>query len=206
MVISNEAPNSIPVVFGRDTVICWLFRHARCWRLYPGITRLSHIHVNCQRGLFTDGQLVGFDFASLPQYGFFGPLHQVNPAGQPTIFQMLEIGFPYYGVREQDSYFKFFESNLSVPPGFSSESSTHLRSVFASPTSLGTSVPFVQLVISDSAIEPVRYNGSLIVVGLPWFDCPVSGTIRIIPEPTGIALFSIAAVMLGGSRYRRRRV
>lgn len=92
----------------------------------------------------------GFDFASQPTYGFFGAMNQVNPAGLATVFTDNNAVITALGGNvSQDSQFKFNSSAVVVPGGFASESSVHLRAIFASGVPLGTSVPFAQFALPN---------------------------------------------------------
>lgn len=97
------------------------------------------------------GSIQGFDFASLPIYGFFGSMNQVNPFTLPTIFTDNNATFPAVSADvSADSQFKFQSGSLTIPAGFASESTSQLRAVFAASSPLGASVPFVQLAISNA--------------------------------------------------------
>lgn len=153
-------------------------------------------------------QIHGFDFASQPSYGFFGPMNQVNPAGVATVFDDFNFFFCFVcGQLTQDSQFKFNSSSVTVPAGFASESNTKLRAIFASGVSLGTSVPFVQLVIPEAASATVNYVGQIQTIlgsGLP-LDNNVSGSIPVpIPEPASAALVGLVVAIIGGCCRRRR--
>jgi hypothetical protein len=155
-----------------------------------------------------DGRPIqGFDFARLPEFGFFGPTNQVNPATVPTIFMDNNPFFPFVGANaSQDSQFKFFSNTVTVPGGFSSEGPDRLRSIFASPTPLGTSVPFVQIAIPNSAGRgAVVYRGQIQTVGGPNVvtDNNVLGGIPAIPEPATITLLALLAGFAGRRRFRR---
>ena len=111
----------------------------------PGYTTWT-VFANTNDG----SQIRGFDFASQPTFGFFGPMNQVNPAGQRTVFQDNNAFFPFVGADvSQDSQFKFLSAAVTKPAGFDSEGPDRLRSVFAAPAPLGTSVQFAQLVIPN---------------------------------------------------------
>lgn len=149
-------------------------------------------------------EIVGFDFASQSNYGIFGPLNQVNPAGLPTIFQDANAFFPFVGADvAQDSQFRFSSAEITFPAGFSSESATQLRSVFASPSSLGTSVDFVQLVLPPLAtvngVGTVIFNRNSVFI-----DGSVSFQIsNPLPEPAAVGLAMSA--LIGGLGLVRRR-
>jgi hypothetical protein len=157
-------------------------------------------------------QIVGFDFASQPSYGFFGPMNQVNPVGSPTIF-VDAFGFNCpFGVPcdpSQVSHFKFSSTSMTIPAGFASESSSKLRAVFASGTGLGTSVLFVQLVIPNAAAATVNYAGAIQTQfgSTNPVDNAVSGAIPVpIPEPASTSLVWLAFMSLVSvSRNRCRK-
>lgn len=108
------------------------------------------------------GSIQGFDFASLSSYGFFGSMNQVNPFALPTIFNDNNALFAVVGADvSQDSQFKFRSSDLTVPAGFASESTSSLRAVFAASAPLGTNVPFVQLTVPNAAAGVINFAGQI---------------------------------------------
>lgn len=141
-------------------------------------------------------QIVGFDFASRPQYGLFGTMKQVNPAGQATVFTDYSGFCAFFDCQlGQDSHFNFDPRHLTVPSGFASESSSHLRAVFASGTPLGTSVQFVQLVIPNATTTPVSYLGQVTILqGTNYSDVNVAGVVPV-PEPAMLSLAAMAVVV-----------
>jgi hypothetical protein len=155
-------------------------------------------------------QLRGFDFASLPAYGFFGPMNQVNPAGTATVFADNNSFFPFVGADvSQDSQFKFFTNQVTVPAGFSSESNSKLRAIFASGVALGTSLAFVQLAIPDAAVATVNYLGQIQTTlgSANPIDNNVSGSIPVpIPEPASALLLGLALVSLVSISRTRGRI
>lgn len=139
------------------------------------------------------GQIQGFDFASQPDFGFFGPMNQVNPLGKPTIFQdhnpdMASVGADV----SQDSQFKFNTSTLTIPAGFASESGSQLRALFAANSPLGMSVPFAQIAVPYTNHV---FRGQIAVVnGSQIINVDVFGVLE--PEPSGIVLMSLAGIGL----------
>jgi hypothetical protein len=130
-------------------------------------------------------------------------MNQQNPAGNPTIFYDV-FGFCIPCDLPQDSHFLFPSFGLTIPAGFSSESATSLRSVFAKSTPFGTSVPFVQLVIPDSVPAQIIFTGQIqTMVGSTVTDHNVAGIIPI-SEPSALGLAGLA---LGcGCACRRRAI
>jgi hypothetical protein len=144
----------------------------------------------------------GFDFAGERGsqlgdplgYGFFGPINQVNPAGQVTVFG---DDFPEIRVVvERDSHLLIRAADVVVPPGFRSESATSLRAIFASPVPLQNPVDFAQLVISHGAQAPVQFRGLVAVGPIENLqEITLFGTIPPIPEPASILLAGFALVV-----------
>jgi hypothetical protein len=143
----------------------------------------------------------GFDFATQPSFGFFGPMNQVNPAGQPTIFNDLLC---FECDLTQDSHFLFQRNQLTIPSGFASESNTTLRAVFATYPPFGFRVPFVQLVIPPFAtVQAVGYGTP---GQFPHGETYIAFSItNPFPEPSTVSLLVVAA-FTGVGFVRRRRV
>lgn len=148
----------------------------------------------------------GFDFAIQPAFGFFGPMNQVNPGGNPTVFtEVFDFCFSPDCDQLQDSHFLFRSNQLTIPPGFASESPTSLRAVFARYPPFGISVPFVQLVIPPFAtVQAVGYG---IPDQFPHGETNIAFSItNPFPEPSTLNLLAIAAVSGLGFIRRRRRI
>jgi hypothetical protein len=87
-------------------------------------------------------QIVGFDFASKPEYGISGNFSQIQPAGLPTVFADDLFGFH----TADDTQFKFNRSGVLIgPPGTVFESDTQLRANFTLLTPLDSRAPFAQI-------------------------------------------------------------
>lgn len=148
-------------------------------------------------------QIVGFDFASKSDYGFFGDFNQVNPFGLPTIFQDNNAAVRAVSDVSQDTQFLFNTSGIVVPPGFASESNTSLRAKFTSYTTFGTiDVPFVQLVVPDLVtFAAFRFRGTVTVArDGNFYDELVEWPT---PEPATGAVVAMACAGLAGMRRRR---
>jgi hypothetical protein len=75
-------------------------------------------------------KLVGFDFVGNgSNYGFFGAMNQINPVGQPTVFQDNNPFFAFVGAQvDQDSQFKVQSfAGIAINPF---ESGTKLQAAF----------------------------------------------------------------------------
>lgn len=150
-------------------------------------------------------KLIGFDFVSASgNYGFFGPMKQVNPVGLPWVFDDLRV-FGFVDIEpSQDSHFAVMSTDgIALLP---SESATTLKAAFnylslgvADATNIWT---FVQIVHS----APVEYRGTLTVrdaLGVDRLEY-ISGVLPAVSEPASGALAAIA-VGFASSYARRNR-
>jgi hypothetical protein len=133
--------------------------------------------------------------------GFFGPLNQLNPFGQRSVFPSDLVFFVVTGDdRGHDSHFLAGGSCDCViaPPG--KEGPNHLQ---GSGTLWGPVRPFAQLVVPDARREPIQFRGKIIIYESANVatEFPVSGTIPPLPEPTTCVL---ALALCAGVRTRRR--
>lgn len=150
-------------------------------------------------------KLIGFDFVSASDnYGFFGAMSQVNPAGLPTVFKdafdLILFPFPF---PPPDSYFLVKSTDgIALLP---SESANSLKAAFNfSPVGVAAASDvwtFVQIVHA----APVEYRGTLTVrdaLGVERLEY-ISGVLPAVPEPTTLAL--VALPLFGGYGWIRGR-
>lgn len=150
-------------------------------------------------------KLIGFDFVSASgNYGFFGPMNQVNPASAPTIFDE----WNFYGLDyepRQDSHFAVKSTDgIAVLP---SESATTLKAAFnflpAGVAAATNSLAFAQIV----HVWPVEYRGTLTVrdaLGVDRLEY-ISGVLPAVPEPASGALAAIAVGFASNFARRNRK-
>lgn len=123
----------------------------------PGLSGFNTYRITATSDL---GNIVGFDFSSSGNYGVTGPINQVNPFGQPTVYKdsFLAGADPL-----QDSHFLF--KCTDVASLFPQESASDLHAAFAligdRQLSIGNSVPFLQ--IATQSASDVFLKGSLVV-------------------------------------------
>ena len=108
------------------------------------------------------GNIVCFDFSQESSYGISGPMNQVNPYGQATLFPNLN---PLFGASDPSQDTQFLLDNNDVLSMFMAESDTFLHGVFAligdKQRTIGNSVPFLQL--ATSASSAVNLTGSVVI-------------------------------------------
>ncbi|HEX2477315.1 MAG TPA: hypothetical protein VHK01_21340 [Lacipirellulaceae bacterium] len=168
----------------------------------------------------SEGGILGIDFFGRRESqpgdpdarGFFGPMNQVNPSGSPTTIDSVDVcpvcHLPDNSWLAQDSHFLTGGRPIVVPFGFLSESTSHLRAIFArqGPGSFGNRFDFVQLVVPNEAPKPTEFRG-IIVVGPDnnLREITFSGSLPQIPEPASAVLASFALFAAGSVRRRRMR-
>lgn len=151
-------------------------------------------------------KLIGFDFVSTNgNYGFFGPMNQLNPVTLPTVFADYNAFDPFIpGFSwSQDSQFKVRSTDGIAL--LASENATTLKAAFnylpAGVAAASNVWEFVQI----AHVAPVEYRGTLTVrnaLGVDRLEY-ISGVLPAVPEPTTLAL--IALPLLGGYGWVRRR-
>ncbi len=133
-------------------------------------------------------------------------MRQVNPAGNPTIFQDANDFFSFVGeVPENDSQFLFPTSQLTIPAGTNGESSTQLWAAFVFPAGSphpAQNVTFAQIVVPtgttsllyDGQVSIANYGGKYYeVAGDPVILPPILPPIP--PEPTSLALLGLGGLI-----------
>jgi hypothetical protein len=147
----------------------------------------------------------GFDFGGSidGQFGFFGPLNQAPPSQISPFLDLFALDF-FAEFKPRDSHFKFFSSALTVVPGFTVDSTSALRAVFAAPAPFGTHVEIAQLVIADTAGSFVDFRGQVgFAQSTGQKAITVIGRIGTVPEPASAALAAFALAALFGFIRRR---
>src|SRR5688572_12041311 len=113
-----------------------------------GISGFETYHITATSDL---GSVVGFDFTDVGSYGIFGPLNQINPKGQETIFNNLN---PQFGPDDPLLDTQFLVSSDDIIAIHTKESSSYLHGAFAfagdKQYSVGNSVPFLQIATPSS--------------------------------------------------------
>lgn len=151
-------------------------------------------------------KLIGFDFVSTNgNYGFFGPINQINPANLPTIFA--DFGaidlFPPLDW-SQDSHFRVKSTDgIGL---LATEDATFLKAAFNYlPAGVANKASNVWEFVQIAHAAPVEYRGTLTVrnaLGVDRLEY-ISGVLPAVPEPTTLAL--VALPLFGGYGWIRGR-
>jgi len=146
-------------------------------------------------------KFIGFNFAA--PFGFFGTMNQVNPVGQPTVYQDNNAFIALVsGTPDQDSQFKV-TSTQGIPVS-SVEGPTVLQSAFNFTGSNNGGIAWALAQIARPSAGQVTYTGTLTIqdaLGNNRLQ-QVSGTLGV-PEPATLSLLGLA--MVGGLGLVRRR-
>jgi hypothetical protein len=143
----------------------------------------------------------GFDFAGdgsndpATGKGFFGPMNQLNPAGQATVYSDNNVLITALGGNpKQDSQFIVTTGSVVVPAGFAEEGSNILQGIWAHSAPVGNTFDLAQLVIPNGAAATVNFRGTIATLeNNQLVDNNVSGSVPI-PEPASLALIAIGLV------------
>ena len=154
------------------------------------------------------GPIAGFDFTG-GDNGFFGPMNQVNPAANATVFTDANGFFAFVGADvSQDSQFKFASNSGTVVGAEEGPNTLQAAISFGTANAKVGPLAFVQLAIPGAAAATVDFRGNFTVLaaGGPILEDVagrVGGDGPIIPEPSTIALAGLA--LLGFIGYNRRK-
>jgi len=146
----------------------------------------------------------GFDFATQPEYGIWGPMNQVNPVGFPTLYDDFPLYLHWIFVSPADSHFKFTSTDLTIAPGYGSESANHLRALFTINSPLKTSVRFVQLVLPSLATVQGIGLVQTVANSQTTFHSVSFQVSNPIPEPALAGMLAVALIIYRGFVDRRR--
>ena len=150
-------------------------------------------------------KIIGFDFSGGGgTYGLLGPMNQVNPVGQPTVFQDNNAFFPFVPADvSADAQFRVLSTKgIAINP---SESANSLKAAFnynaANIGDAAQSWTFVQVPISG--LNMVNFRGTLTVSGTAGNRLEEVAGFLGIPEPSTVALLSLGLVGAFGLIRRR---
>jgi hypothetical protein len=149
----------------------------------------------------TGEKIIGFDFVGGPTvpYGFLGPMNQLNPAAQPTVFADHNGFIPFISNFDwlQDSQFRVNSTyGIAINP---SESANSLKAAFNYNNShLATDATNVWSFVQIAHAAEVSYSGTLTVRNASGQDRleVISGALSAVPEPASIQMITFIA--LGG--------
>lgn len=134
-------------------------------------------------------QIVGFDFASKPEYGIFGTFQQIPLFGLPTVFADDLFGFH----TTDDTQFKFNRSDVLIgPPGTVFESSTQLRANFTFTTPIDSRASFAQIAVQQHSNPFVDLQGEITTL---------KNGIETKNRVTGVCIWSCYAPSFGPAIY-----
>ncbi|MCC6683327.1 MAG: PEP-CTERM sorting domain-containing protein [Phycisphaeraceae bacterium] len=158
-----------------------------------GVTVAGYDHYDVTATSDIIGQLVGgFDITFTA-----AAMRQVNPAGNPSIFQDANGFFGFVGEAvPNDSQFKYLSSEVTAPAGVAFESGTQLRAAFVFPAGSpkpGQSITFAQLVV-PTGTNSITYAGGVSIAAAGGLTYAVEGDLLVIPEPASVALLSLGAL------------
>ncbi len=149
------------------------------------------------------GDISGFDFVGNgTNFGFFGPMNQVNPAGNASVFTDANGFFGFVGADILDDSQFLLASGDGTVVG-ADETANSLQAAIDVGTVNAISGPFAFAQISAPIGQEVTFAGTFTVItGSGAILENVSGSLGvIIPEPTSAALLALG---LAGVAARRR--
>ncbi len=155
----------------------------------------------------TSGDIVGFDFFGPGgTFGFFGPMNQINPAGNPSIFNDANGFFGSVGADvTQDSQFTLPSTVGLTLPSTLNEGTGLLQAMIAFTRNPQSGLFSFAQIAAPTEAQVVFQGQFTIDTGNGFILEDVIGTLpaaAAIPEPTSFGLAGLAIV--ASSRLRRR--